>query len=218
MPSPTLSSRTLSSPAFRRRRLALSPPALALCLCLAALPSRAATLCGTVRDALTNQPVPRAGIFLRNLDWTYTGLYAASATDGAWCLDPVTPGTYHLDVRVDDYSIAVVRDVVVTGSASGVDVSVQPPAVAIDAPWPNPATGSVNFRLRLGQDGPAFLAVFDLAGRRLRAWADDHAAAGERTLAWDFRDDRGREVPAGRYYLRLEAAGRVVTAPVVRVR
>lgn len=206
------------NPSCRRAR-GLRPTAMASALiALLAAPTAAGTLCGTVRDALTAAPVARAGIFLRHLDWTYTGLHAASAVDGSWCLDAVPAGTYHLDVRVDDYRIGLVQNVVVDGAASGVDVAAQMPAVTLEAPWPNPATGQVSFRLRLGHDGPARVAVFDLAGRRVRAWADDAAAAGERVLDWDFRDDRGREVPAGRYYLRLEAGGNVVTRPFVRVR
>lgn len=183
-----------------------------------ALPAAAGTLCGTVRDALTSQPVARAGIFLRNLDWSYTGVHAASAVDGSWCLDGVSPGTYHLDVRVDDYRIGLVQNVVVDGSASGVDIATQLPTATLDAPWPNPAAGLVSFRLRLARDGAATVAVYDLAGRRVRAWADGAAAAGERIIDWDFRDDHGREVPAGRYYLRLEAGGDIVTRPFARVR
>lgn len=200
---------------FPRGLRSLAPVVLTL---LAALPAGAGTLCGTVRDALSSAPIPRAGVFLRNLDWSWTGLAAASATDGSWCLEAVPAGTYHLDVRVDDYRIGLVRNVVVTDGTSGVDVAAQLPAVAIDAPWPNPARGQVQFRLRLGQDGPATVAVFDLAGRRLRAWSDQTAAAGERLLEWDFRDGSGREVPAGRYYLRLEANGQTVTRPFARVR
>lgn len=74
-----------------------------------AVPAGAGTLCGTVRDILTDGPVASAGVFLRNLDWSYTGLHAASAADGSWCIDPVPAGTYHLDVRVDDYRIGLVR-------------------------------------------------------------------------------------------------------------
>ncbi len=185
---------------------------------MAAPPAAAGTLCGTVRDALTSGPVARAGIFLRNLDWSYTGLYAASAGDGSWCLDGIPAGTYHLDVRVDDYRIGLVQNVVVTDATSGVEVAAQLPLVAIDAPWPNPAQGLVSFRLRLGRETAATAAVYDVSGRRLRAWADAAAAPGERLLEWDFRDDRGREVPAGRYYLRLEADGQAVTRAFVRVR
>lgn len=190
---------------------------LALAL-LAAPATQAGTLCGTVRDALTAAPVPSAGIFLRHLDWSYTGLHAASAADGTWCLDGVPAGTYHLDVRVDDYRIGLVQGVVVTDATSGVEVSAVLPTVAVDAPWPNPAQGQVSFRLRLGRETAATAAVYDVSGRRLRAWTDAAAAPGERLLEWDFRDDRGREVPAGRYYLRLEAGGQAVTRAFVRVR
>ncbi|MBK9776145.1 MAG: carboxypeptidase regulatory-like domain-containing protein [bacterium] len=187
-------------------------------LAVAAAPAVAGTLCGTVRDALTLAPVEHAGVFLRLADWSYTGLHAASDAAGAWCIDNVPAGTYHLDVRVDDYRIGLVRDVVVTDSASGIDIAAQLPTTGIDAPWPNPAHGQVSFRLRLGAPGAATLAVYDVAGRRVRAWADADAVAGERTLDWDFRDAQGFEVPAGRYYLRLEAGGAVVTRPFVRVR
>jgi hypothetical protein len=202
---------------FPRVTWGLIPVVLAVLPLLAGSPARAGTLCGTVRDGLSSAPIARAGVFLRNLDWSYTGLNTASATDGTWCLEAVPAGTYHLDVRVDDYRIGLVQNVVVTGAASGVDVAAQMPAVAIDAPWPNPARGQVQFRLRLGQDGPATVAVFDLAGRRVRTWSDQAAAAGERLLAWDFRDGNGRDVPAGRYYLRFEANGQAVTRPFARV-
>ncbi|MBM4131973.1 T9SS type A sorting domain-containing protein, partial [bacterium] len=194
-------------------------PALALAIALLGAPAaRAGTLCGTVRDAVTAAPIAAAGVFLRHLDWTYTGLHAASAADGTWCLDGVPAGTYHLDVRVDDYRIGLAQNVVVTDATSGVDVAAVLPLVCMDTPWPNPAQGQVSFRLRLGRETAATAAVYDVSGRRLRAWADAAAAPGERLLEWDFRDDRGREVPAGRYYLRLEAGGQAVTRAFVRVR
>lgn len=201
--------RRLTSPAGR------SLPVIWLLL---SSPALAGTLCGTVRDAVTLAPVARAGVFVRLTDWTWTGLFAASDVDGTWCIDGVPAGVYHLDVRVDDYRIGLLRNVVVTDAASGVDIAVQLPPVAIDAPWPNPARGRVSFRLRLGASGAASVSVHDVAGRRVRTWADGNAAAGERTLEWDFHDAQGREVPAGRYYLRLEAGGTVVTRPFVRVR
>lgn len=207
--------------ALHARALAvLAPAVLALAVLALVAPSaaRAGTLCGTVRDALTAAPVSAAGVFLRNLDWSYTGLHAASAADGSWCLNGVPAGTYHLDVRVDDYRIGLAQNVVVTDATSGVEVAAQLPLVAVDAPWPNPAQGQVSFRLRLGREAAATAAVYDVSGRRLRAWADAAAAPGERLLEWDFRDDRGREVPAGRYYLRLEAGGQAVTRAFVRVR
>ncbi len=191
---------------------------LAACALALASPAWAGTLCGVVRDALSGDPIARAGVFVRHTDWTYTGLSAATDAEGRWCLDGIPAGTYHLDVRRDGYRIGIARDVVVTDATSDVQIGAEPPRLPLDAPWPNPAAGQVSFRLRLDRDGPATLSVHDVAGRLVRSWADDGAVAGERSFTWDFRDEQGRVLPSGRYYLRLEADGVVTTRPFAHVR
>lgn len=192
--------------------------ALGLLCLLAAFPAAAATLCGHAYDAATGKAVEGADVRVHRAGGSYTGWHAPTDVDGAWCIDNVPGGTYHLEVLASGYRIGILRDVVVNDTASGIDIATQAPVAAIDAPWPNPAYGLVSFRLRLGAPGSALLGVYDVAGRRVRAWGDAAAGAGERTMEWDFRDDSGRDVPAGRYYLRLEAGGVVATQPFVRVR
>lgn len=69
--------------------------------------------------------------------------------------------------------------------------------VAADAirAWPNPFRDTVTIRA----DGAGPIVVLDLAGRRLRT-----LAAGGRGafVTWDGRDDAGRSVPAGVYWVR----------------
>lgn len=48
------------------------------------------------------------------------------------------------------------------------------------------------------------VALYDLAGRRLRVLWDGPAAAGRKRLAWDGRDNSGRRVAPGHYLLRVE--------------
>jgi hypothetical protein len=43
-------------------------------------------------------------------------------------------------------------------------------------------------------------------------------AAGESELSWDGRDDRGRRVAPGPYFVRVTSAGEIAVARVVRVR
>jgi len=76
--------------------------------------------------------------------------------------------------------------------------------------WPNPFQGATTLRLAAGAAGGGRLAVFDAAGRLLRVLE----TAGGSAL-WDGRDDRGRRLPAGVYYVRpasgrLHGSGRVV--------
>ena len=47
---------------------------------------------------------------------------------------------------------------------------------------------------------PARLAVFDLAGRRVRAW---DVAAGSGEVTWNLLDERGVRAPSGVYWAEL---------------
>ncbi len=74
--------------------------------------------------------------------------------------------------------------------------------------WPNPFADFVRFAGV--ESGPAI--VFDLAGRRVRQLR----IGADGTAAWDGRDDQGRSVPAGFYWLAPWTA-RGVTGPALRV-
>jgi hypothetical protein len=48
-------------------------------------------------------------------------------------------------------------------------------------------------------------ALYDASGRLVRVLADEPLPAGKHQRAWDRRDRSGRPVPAGTYFLRLDA-------------
>lgn len=83
---------------------------------------------------------------------------------------------------------------------------------------PNPAPGGVaRVAYRVPADGVSIAVdVFDVSGRRIRGLASGTSPAGVREVAWDGRDDDGRDVAAGMYLLRFsrgrftEATERVV--------
>ena len=175
----------------------------------------AGTLCGTVRDAQTLNPVPAAGIFLYQSN-VYTGLNTASDNAGQYCLSAVPSGTYDIEVRVDDYQTAWVTGVEVPDDATAVDLFSSVPA-ELDAPWPNPSGSQVFFRYRLGTTVPVRLLVYDVRGRVIRGWAG-RGGTGETELRWDFRDDTGHPVASGLYFVQLHAGERVLTRRLVRIR
>ena len=58
--------------------------------------------------------------------------------------------------------------------------------------------------VRVGDDSPAEVEVFDLAGRRVRRLVEQRdLSTGSYTIVWDGRDDAGVLVPPGVYYARL---------------
>ncbi len=84
--------------------------------------------------------------------------------------------------------------------------------------FPNPFHEAIEIRLSLRRDGPAKLAVYDVAGRKVRVLLQGVQPAGARTVSWDGRDDAGLKLASGAYLVRLEAAGRNETRTVRLVR
>lgn len=70
---------------------------------------------------------------------------------------------------------------------------------------PNPSSGATTLRFVAPSAGPAALSVHDLTGRRVRMLSAEELPAGTHLREWDGRDDHGREVAAGVYYVRLRA-------------
>jgi hypothetical protein len=86
-------------------------------------------------------------------------------------------------------------------------------ALALAAPWPNPARGNVRFSFA-GQ-GEGELTIVDVSGRRVATpWHG--TLAGEASAGWEARDDAGRAVPSGVYFAILRVNdGRSVRRVVV---
>ncbi|MFN0150131.1 MAG: FlgD immunoglobulin-like domain containing protein [bacterium] len=91
------------------------------------------------------------------------------------------------------------------------------PALARDALLsvsPNPAPrGEARVSYRVGTDlFAAEVAIYDVAGRRVRMLASGRLAPGVREVAWDGLDDRGARVPAGVYFVRSAVSGAEVAS------
>jgi len=80
-----------------------------------------------------------------------------------------------------------------------------PARTALRGAYPNPFNPSTRVDFSLGEAGHASLRVYDLAGRRVRTLVDAELEAGAHEFEWDGRDDAGRRLPSGVYFVRLEA-------------
>lgn len=128
-------------------------------------------------------------------------------------------------------------------------VDVPPPAVsgalALSAPWPNPASGAVSLRLRGGLTAHDRVEVFDARGRLVREWRGERpllsaagdagavgavggagaaspagdgpvaAVAADGELRWDGRLASGEPAPAGLYVVRVRNGGQTAVRKVI---
>ena len=190
---------------------------LALGLALAMPAHATGVICGTVRDAITTNPIVGAGIFVRQTTGQYTGYNGATDATGHYCISGIPAGTYDLEVRLDDYQVAYRRGIVVTNVTTGVDVDARFLKSTLSPPWPNPARKGISFRLRIRDAGPIELAVVDVNGRMIKGWTGLAGAGEDRTLNWDFRDATGHTMPAGRYFVRLSAGDLMIARSFARI-
>lgn len=87
------------------------------------------------------------------------------------------------------------------------------PAARLDVAGPNPFNPSTRLAYVLPESGPVRLAVFDAAGRRVRLLADGWMPAGEHQVRFD-----AGTLPSGTYFVRLDAAGSVLTRSLLLVK
>jgi hypothetical protein len=96
--------------------------------------------------------------------------------------------------------------------------AIMPLVLELGLPHPNPAHDALQleFGVPVEQNGAALeLAVYDLAGRRVRTIVQGVARGGRNEAGWDMRDARGARAPGGVYLVRLIAGGRALTRKVV---
>jgi hypothetical protein len=83
---------------------------------------------------------------------------------------------------------------------------------------PNPFVAATDIRYSVAERNDVDLAVFDIAGRRVRTLVAGTVDAGRYRVRWDARDERGDRVAPGIYFYRLEGRGIDETRKMVVIR
>ncbi len=88
---------------------------------------------------------------------------------------------------------------------TGVAMASPNASVVSNSPRPDPLAGATRMRWTLLRSESVELTIMDITGRRVRHLASGVYSAGTHEFAWDGRDDDGRAVRSGAYFV----AGRV---------
>jgi outer membrane protein assembly factor BamB len=86
------------------------------------------------------------------------------------------------------------------------------------SPRPNPSATSTRFEWVLPERARVELAVFDLAGRKVRTLVNERLEPGKGSVTWDGSGDDGSQVASGIYFVRLKAGTETAVGKVVRLR
>jgi hypothetical protein len=83
---------------------------------------------------------------------------------------------------------------------------------------PNPLTTRTEIAFDVERAGSLDVQVFDVAGRRVRRFGGGMVDAGPARVTWDGRDDSGRTLPAGVYFVKVQSGKSTFTSRLALVR
>ena len=117
-------------------------------------------------------------------------------------------GTGTPDITIGDVVARNAKNEIIAlgrlGTGSGPRV---PARTELGPVFPNPVLHSASLQLSLARESNVRIAVYDLAGRRVRTLMDSVQPAGVRMVTWNGKNDSGVRMAPGVYVMRLEAAG-----------
>ena len=94
-----------------------------------------------------------------------------------------------------------------------------PSGITLTHTQPNPSNGQVHWDVGRSSRGVVTMQLIGVDGRCLRSWPGFVLPAGRTRVGWDGRDDDGKPVPSGRYYLVVsDAAGGKRSMPMTITR
>lgn len=83
----------------------------------------------------------------------------------------------------------------------------KPTVYALSQNYPNPFNPSTSFVLSLPEATDYSVRIYNVAGQLVKDFNGHASAAGNVTITWDGKNNRGAQVSSGMYFFRAEANG-----------
>ena len=155
------------------------------------------------------QLVPTNQVRLTSYFWRFP----LSETDTVWA--PFDP---YDENRTVEWAYSVMGKALCSTSIIGNSESEVPSVLELLRVAPNPFNPTIEIRYRLQKRAPIEIVVFDLQGRRVSTVRQSIDSEGEHLVTWPGRDERGREVGSGTYFVRVKAGRENVTTKITLIR
>ncbi len=96
--------------------------------------------------------------------------------------------------------------------------SSQPGSFVLAQNYPNPFNPGTTIRFSLPKTAKVSHTIYNALGQKVRTLLDRRYDGGEHQVVWDGRDDAGKHVTSGLYFLRMVASGERMNSEFVQVR
>jgi hypothetical protein len=132
--------------------------------------------------------------------------------------------THASDCDREMITVGSVSDGVVMTQGATVERGPSESSFPIVSCYPNPFVASITLHCSFpprskGTGAPMEIAeiqIFDIRGRQIRRLEVGHGS-GEQRVVWDGLDQKGRPVPSGTYFCRMEVGGRIAVQKMLKL-
>ncbi|KPJ64694.1 hypothetical protein AMJ44_12275 [candidate division WOR-1 bacterium DG_54_3] len=87
----------------------------------------------------------------------------------------------------------------------GKNIESVPSHFSLSQNYPNPFNPQTSIRYALPQDTYVRLVIYNILGHKVKTLVDRHESAGDKTVWWDGKNEKGDQVGSGVYFCRLKA-------------
>ena len=131
-----------------------------------------------------------------------------------WRLDDLGPGAYYWSVQTIDSSFkgssfAEEGSFTISGTAdvgTGAEEAASLPTnYALHPSFPNPFRDATTIPYDLPEPTPVTITIYNVLGAEVSRLVEQMQAAGRQHVVWNGRDETGRGVGAGVYFVRMRA-------------
>lgn len=116
------------------------------------------------------------------------------------------------DGETEDYLLRI------SGGTAAPPMGTAPGRLHLEPCVPNPFNPSTQIAFTLREAGLVRLTIHDIAGRCLATLLERRLEAGRQTLAWAGREESGRVLGSGVYFVRVAAGGEVAQGKLMLVK
>lgn len=94
----------------------------------------------------------------------------------------------------------------------------KPLSFFVNKPAPNPFSRILTVSYQIPEAMPVKIVVYNISGQRIKNLADDWLSPGYYKTTWDGRDDAGRNISTGIYFVRILAGNNAMTQKVIKIK
>jgi flagellar hook assembly protein FlgD len=141
------------------------------------------------------------------------------ATTTAYTDSPTSSGEHSYYVTsmfgMTESAASNTATITITANQDGTEL---PGMTALNGNYPNPFNPETNISFSLSKHQYAHLAVYNLAGQKIRDLSQGNMPAGHHVVSWNGTDDLGNKVASGIYLYKLETDNKTLVRKMIMLK